>query len=265
MPIIPLRARLVWLLRDSQSVFKFSGQRGQNIRKRTSKVIGGNLVGWVQRIGDQVLGPLVKELVVVLEEGGVVGSQVVLERHDKHVTTFLQWHLFIGTVGVTGSVGVVGTEIVHRPTVGVLASLLVDEERFEQHLHPDWVGVNKGRVSREDNVDGLDVAVRRDFLKEDVLGVVGANELNAAECLTESQSSNSSVVITDGRGIRLYLGVKLGGGSAGILVITLGEDNGRDFIRKVLGPQRRKGLDTVGAEELNGILLGETDSEDTGG
>lgn len=129
----------VGLVTNEQSVsiqiFQIKAEISGNIRKRTSKVISRDLVGWVQRLGDQVLGPLVEELVVVLEEGSVVGSQVILEGHDKHITTLLQWHLLIRSVGVTGSVGVVRTEIVHRPAVGVLASLLVDEQWLKQHLH----------------------------------------------------------------------------------------------------------------------------------
>lgn len=120
-------------------------------------------------------------------------------------------------------------------------------------------------MSREDNIYGLYVAVRRNFLKEEIVGVVSTHELNTAKGLTESQSSNSSVVITDGRGIRLDLCVDSGGGSAGALVIALGEDNGGDFVIKVLGPKRRKGLNTVSTEELDSILLGEADGEDTRG
>ena len=39
----------------------------QNLRKSTSKIIGGNLVSWDERFGNQVLRPLVEDLVVLAQ------------------------------------------------------------------------------------------------------------------------------------------------------------------------------------------------------
>jgi hypothetical protein len=45
-----------------------------DLRKRTGKVVCGNLIGWDEGFGDEVLGPGVEDVVVLGQVGGVVGA-----------------------------------------------------------------------------------------------------------------------------------------------------------------------------------------------
>ena len=83
----------------------------------------------------------------------------VRERHDEHVAALLERLPFVVAVRVAGSVGVVRAEVVHAVRVGVLAGLLVLEERVEEELEERWVRVGEHGVEGENDIDRLDVTV----------------------------------------------------------------------------------------------------------
>jgi hypothetical protein len=64
------------------------------LRKRAGEIICGNLIGWDEGFGDEVLGPGVEDVVVLGQVGGVVGALGVGQGHEDHVAAFFEGHCF---------------------------------------------------------------------------------------------------------------------------------------------------------------------------
>ena len=164
------------------------------VGQRAREVVGGDLVGGDQGFLDQVLGPLVEDLVVLGEIGVVVGVLRVGQRHDQHVAAFFQGLHLVHPVRVARGVGVGGADVVHGVHVGVLAGFLVDEEGVQEELEELRVGVEPDRVGGEDDIHGVDIAVRADFLQEEIGGVGSPGQEGTGEGLTDGKGGDCDIV-----------------------------------------------------------------------
>lgn len=55
-----------------------------NIRKRSSKIVGGDLIGRDESLCDQILGPLVQYLVMLAEIGSIASSLFAISCQHLH-------------------------------------------------------------------------------------------------------------------------------------------------------------------------------------
>lgn len=77
-----------------------------------------------------------------------------------------------------------------------VAALHVVEDRVQQIAQQLGVQEVEDWVSRIDNVDSLDVAIRTNFLQHQIGLSLSSNELCGAKSLTDSQRSDGNVVLT---------------------------------------------------------------------
>lgn len=95
-------------------------------------------------------------------------------------------------------VRVVGSNIVHGVCVGILSVLLNLIDWLQNQFEELGIGVQKDRVSGEDDVHSVHVAIGRDLLHEDV-GVLGrAGQLHGSKDLTDREGGDCQVVLASG-------------------------------------------------------------------
>ena len=174
------------------------------------KVVGGDLVGGIKGVLDEVRGPLLQDLVVLGEVGGVLLALCVSESHDEHVTALLKGLLFVVAERMAGGVGVMAAEVVHGVRVGVLTGLLVLEQWIKEKFQEPRIAVKQNGVEGEDDIDSLDVSVGTDLLKEEIcLGWI-SDQLSGSERLASRERSDRKVVLASGGdGIGLELAVEV--------------------------------------------------------
>jgi len=128
-PIMPFRAKLVWLL---YALVCLETTTENDLRQRTCKVIGRNLVRWVNRILDEIVGPLSELGIMVTQIGCVPRLERICQGHDDHVATLLEWHGLIVTFRVTSGVGVMRANVVHGVGIGIVSGFLDLIQRLQK-------------------------------------------------------------------------------------------------------------------------------------
>jgi hypothetical protein len=158
----------------------------------------------------------------------------VAESHDEHVATLFDWHRLIISVVVSDSVRVAGTEIVHTPFVGVLASCLIAEKPFEEEFAELRVRVEEKGPGRENDINSVNIllegnlrrkitidasntyTVGRDLLHEEKdIGSIPCpatglrdGQFVGSHGLPNREFNNRGIVIADLGSVRLNLRVK---------------------------------------------------------
>ena len=180
------------------------------VGKGAGEVVGGDLVGRVEGVLDEVGGPLLEDLVVLGEVGSVLLALGVGEGHDEHVAALFQRLLFVIAEGVARGVGVVAAEVVHGVRVGVLTGFLVLEEWVEEKFQEPWVAVKQNGMEGKDDIDSLDISVGTDLLEEEVCLGGSSDKLSGTECLASCKGSDGEVVLASSSdSVGLELAVKV--------------------------------------------------------
>ncbi len=129
------------------------------IGKSASEVICGDLVHRNQGVVNEVVVPLLQNVVVLSKICVVVCTLSVGQSHDQHVTTFFEGLLLVLPIVVTSRVREGTSYVVDRELVGPVACFLVDEEWIKQIFQDSGICVDGNRVEWKDDVHGVDIAI----------------------------------------------------------------------------------------------------------
>jgi len=188
-----------------------------HLRKCARKIIGGDLVCWNQSFLDEILVPLLQNVVMLCKVCVVVRALSISQCHNDHIATLFQ-RLLLGCVRISvdvvslhhecnltiaivmsGRIRKRGSKIVDRKHEWPVPSFLVDEQRVEHVLQDRCVEVNRDRMEWEDDVDSLYVAIAADLFQEDVWCLRGVGKFQSTEGLPCCERGEAEIILTSSR------------------------------------------------------------------
>lgn len=113
---------------------------------------------------------------MLLEICGILGPLVIGENHNDHVATLFEWLRFIRAVWIPLGQRE-SAKIMNGICVGVVAVLLVQEQRLQEVIEKFRVRVQDEGYRRENDVHGLNITVGTNFLQENQRVCVSSREL----------------------------------------------------------------------------------------
>lgn len=137
-----------------------------DVRERAGEIVSTDLIRWYQRIVDEIVIPLLQDIIVLSQVGIVVCSLGIRQGHYKHISTLFEWLHLIVTIVMTSSVRKRESEIVYAELIRPVSGLLIDEKRIKYVSQYCSICIDGDWMERKGYIDGLDVAVGANFFQE---------------------------------------------------------------------------------------------------